>query len=172
MCSVDSSEGRPFQFTARNAPDVSGFAQHLEDLAKSCVTIDDGLTVQNPDPAEFGGVIPVDPVTTFFRGGSHVTTLKGPLNYSFSKYRVLPKSSSDLTFSNDPNPRPTSVGDVGGSIKVASANVLNYFTTLNSRGADTQSELDRQLTKIVNGLVALDADIVSTKRSQQWFAWH
>ncbi len=31
--------------------------------------------------------------------------------------------------------------DTGGSLKVASFNVLNYFTTLGSRGADTPDEL-------------------------------
>ena len=33
-----------------NAPSVSGFAAHQEDVASRTITIDDGLTVQNPDP--------------------------------------------------------------------------------------------------------------------------
>ena len=38
--------------------------------------------------------------------------------------------------------------------------VLNYFTTLNSRGANTAEELVRQQAKIVAAISALDADIV------------
>ena len=43
---------------------------------------------------------------------------------------------------------------------MASFNVLNYFTTLGSRGADTAEEFTRQRTKIIAALAALDADVV------------
>ncbi len=49
---------------------------------------------------------------------------------------------------------------MGGSTTVASFNVLNYFTTLGSRGADDAEEFDRQEAKIVAALTALDADVV------------
>jgi len=45
-------------------------------------------------------------------------------------------------------------------LRVASFNVLNYFTTFGERGADNQAEFDRQRTKIITALVALDADVV------------
>jgi len=63
--------------------------------------------------------------------------------------------------------------NVGGTLKVASFNVLNYFTTIDTgqsicgptgnsecRGADSQEEFDRQHRKIINALLLLDADIV------------
>ena len=62
---------------------------------------------------------------------------------------------------------------MGGSLKVASFNVLNYFTTIDDgtwicgpsgdmecRGADTPEEFTRQRDKIIAALVAIDADIV------------
>ena len=49
--------------------------------------------------------------------------------------------------------------DVGGSLTVSSFNVLNYFSTLNSRGANTEEELVRQEDKIVAALAEIDADV-------------
>jgi predicted extracellular nuclease len=45
-------------------------------------------------------------------------------------------------------------------LKIASFNVLNYFTTIDSRGANSISELDRQRAKIATAICAMDADIV------------
>jgi predicted extracellular nuclease len=58
-------------------------------------------------------------------------------------------------------------------LKIASFNVLNYFTTLDGsgpicgpagdqgcRGADTAEEFTRQRTKIIAAIVAMDADVV------------
>ena len=59
----------------------------------------------------------------------------------------------------DSNPRPPAPS-IDGSVKVASFNVLNYFTTLGSRGADTPEELERQTAKIVAALAEIDADIL------------
>lgn len=42
-----------------------------------------------------------------------------------------------------------------------SFNVLNYFTTLGSRGAETEEERENQLTKIVAGALALNADAIA-----------
>jgi endonuclease/exonuclease/phosphatase family metal-dependent hydrolase len=49
---------------------------------------------------------------------------------------------------------------VGGTVKVATFNSLNWFTTLGSRGASTLGERDRQLAKLVAAITALDADIL------------
>ena len=60
-----------------------------------------------------------------------------------------------------------SVAQVGGNLKVASFNVLNYFTTLvsedsNARGADTAEERERQGKKIWSAMKAIDADVIKT----------
>ncbi len=61
--------------------------------------------------------------------------------------------------------------DVDGSVKVASFNVLNYFLTIDTsnvcaptqnqdcRGADSAQELQRQRTKMLAALSAIDADV-------------
>jgi predicted extracellular nuclease len=62
---------------------------------------------------------------------------------------------------------------VGGSLKVASFNVLNYFSTIDEgpnvcgpvggqdcRGADSEAELVRQRDKIVSALITMDADVI------------
>jgi predicted extracellular nuclease len=43
---------------------------------------------------------------------------------------------------------------------VGSLNVLNYFTTLGDRGADTAQELERQRAKLVSAVLGLDADVL------------
>ncbi|MBC7454450.1 MAG: hypothetical protein H7335_12225 [Massilia sp.] len=79
-----------------------------------------------------------------------------------------------------------------GNVRVASANVLNFFTTFldgtsiltsaggqkcgignpatfsisNCRGADSLAEFTRQRDKIVNELVALNADVVGLMEIQ------
>ena len=86
-----------------------------------------------------------------------------------------------MTFENDRTAAPTAVG---GDLKVASFNVLNYFTTLGAttagctsfndrtgdpvtvnggcdpRGAWDPDDLQRQQAKIVAAINALDADVV------------
>ena len=81
---------------------------------------------------------------------------------------------------DSPNPRPNTPETVAGNLKLASFNVLNLFRTLDNRsnttanglsprGADDLSafgvdpetaEFDRQLTKLVNAILAIDADIL------------
>jgi hypothetical protein len=72
------------------------------------------------------------------------------------------------------NPRPAGPPSVGGSLEVASFNVLNYFVTLDEganqcgpigfeqdcRGAESQLEFDRQRVKLLEALVQLDADVL------------
>jgi predicted extracellular nuclease len=61
---------------------------------------------------------------------------------------------------------PVAPPEVGGTLKVAAANVLNYWTTLRNaqnpeaRGAKTPAEFTRQSAKIVAQLQGLDADVV------------
>ena len=38
--------------------------------------------------------------------------------------------------------------------------MLNYFTTLNSRGASTEQQREDQLAKITQGALALNADVI------------
>lgn len=174
-----SQGGRAFQFTQRNAPNVTGFAAHVVDLAARTVMLDDGLIVQNPDPIRYPA--PGLDTGNAFRGGDAVVNLIGVVRYSRGSggsgdetYRVLPIAEPVFV---PLNTRPATPEPVGGRIALASFNVLNYFNTLDDgseqcgppdalqecRGADASFgtlELDRQTAKLVAALLALDADIV------------
>jgi hypothetical protein len=92
------------------------------------------------------------------------------LGYSFGVYEIHPTEAVEFTRVNE---RPTVPGDFGRTLKVASLNVLNYFSTLDNggpicgpsgdldcRGADNAEEFTRQRTKIINAIVAMDADVI------------
>lgn len=123
--------------------------------ARNSITLDDGRSGENPDPA----IHPngeVFTLTNTFRSGDLVSNATGVLDWRFDLWRVQPTEGADFEVAN---PRPA-VPEVGGTTTVASFNVLNYFTTLGSRGADTQAEFVRQQAKIVSAISQLDADIV------------
>jgi predicted extracellular nuclease len=90
----------------------------------------------------------------------------GPINSDtdIRHYRLQP--TGPVTISRV-NVRSTAPDLVGGSIRVASFNVLNYFNGNGSgggfptsRGADTLAEFNRQRNKIIPAIVALNADVV------------
>ncbi|MCL6568906.1 MAG: ExeM/NucH family extracellular endonuclease, partial [Meiothermus silvanus] len=118
------------------------------------ILLDDGSNVQNPRPIPY---LSAADTSGTRRVGDSVVGLTGVLSYGFSSYRVEPVGTVNFIPSN---PRPEAPEDVGGSLRVASYNVLNYFTTLGARGASNQAELERQRAKLVAALRALDADIV------------
>ncbi len=147
---------RQYQPTAvyePGSPEASALAA-ANALAR--ITLDDGRTAENPNPARHPNGVTFD-LEHRFRGGDTLTDVTGVVDYSSGKYRIQPTSGASHT---EANPRPVAAADVGGTLRVASFNVLNYFTTLGSRGADTAEEFTRQRTKIIAALVALDADVV------------
>lgn len=160
-----SAGGRPFSFTNAHPPDVPGYAAHLESVAARRIHLDDGRRDNNPG------------VTLALRNGDEIRGLTGVVRYSrgaaesgTAAYRLMP--TLDPEFDNS-NPRPP-VPAVGGSLRVATFNVNNFFATPDGngpvcgptgedscRGADSDAELSRQLAKIVTVLGMLDADIVA-----------
>ncbi len=119
------------------------------------ISLDDGRTEQNPDPALHPDGTIFD-MTNLFRGGDLLVNVTGVLDYSFEKYRIQPTTGALHIHSN---PRPLVPPSVGGSVKVVSMNVLNYFVTLNSRGANTPEEFTRQRDKTIAAIVAMNPDI-------------
>ncbi|MEJ2208981.1 MAG: ExeM/NucH family extracellular endonuclease, partial [Anaerolineae bacterium] len=135
----------------------------------SRITLDDGRTTENPDPALHPNGSIFD-MSNLFRGGDTLANVTGVIDYAFGLYRIQPTQGADYTAAN---PRTAAPDAVGGSLKVASFNVLNYFTTIDTgawicgpsgdmecRGADTAEELARQRAKIVAAIAAIDADVV------------
>lgn len=149
-------ERRTFTPTAQELPWSPGYEQRLMMNQLSRVTLDDGRSSQNPDPAIHpnGDVFTLD---NTFRGGDLVTNVTGVINYAFNRYRIQQTQAAEYAAAN---PRPVNPPEVSGSLRVASFNVLNYFTTLGSRGADTADEFARQRAKIISAITAMDADVV------------
>ncbi|WP_353827065.1 ExeM/NucH family extracellular endonuclease [Agromyces sp. SYSU T0242] len=146
---------RQFQPTALYEPGSPEALELAAENAANRITLDDGRSAQNPDPA----IHPNGEEFTLentFRGGDLVTNATGVLDYRFGLWRVQPTQGADYEAAN---PRPD-LPEVGGNFTVASFNVLNYFTTLGSRGAETVEEFERQEAKIVSAITAIDADVV------------
>ncbi|WP_299963116.1 ExeM/NucH family extracellular endonuclease [uncultured Roseobacter sp.] len=156
------------QFTQNNAPDAEAFAAYVAEVEARSITIDDGRLSQNdfdiriPD-GDDGLLTSADN----FRMGDTLSNITGVVDFDFGEYRL---QAPDAEYTPT-NPRPETPEDTGGNFKVASLNVLNYFTTLNDgatttsigagpRGANTQAELDRQTEKLVETITAMDADVV------------
>ena len=118
------------------------------------IVLDDASTADTPDPTPFLNAQGTR------RVGDTVTGLKGILTHSNGAYRVQPTGPVAFV---DSNPRPASPPLITGRLKVASMNVLNYFTTFggtNDRGASNADEFQRQKDKIITALVGLDADVL------------
>lgn len=132
------------------------------------ITLDDGRTSQNPDPARHPNGADFT-MTNLFRGGGTVTDVTGVLDFYQSLYRVQPTAGATY---QDANPRTPAPDIEEGDLKIASFNVLNYFVTFTSegsvcgpsgnmdcRGADNATEFTRQKDKIIAAMAIIDADV-------------
>ncbi len=145
-----------------------------DENARRRILLDDGTSLQNPNPT------PYMAADNTVRAGDTIDGITGVIDYGlatsesagFGDYRIHPTVAPVFTRAN---PRTTAPVAVGGNIKVASFNVLNYFTTLDEsgsagcypsntrsdcRGADSAAEFTRQKAKIVNAIKALNADVI------------
>ena len=123
------------------------------------ITLDDGSGAQNPNPIRHPNGEDYTSENRF-RMGDTLREVTGVMHYSFDKWRIQPTAGAEHEATNERTPAP----EVPGSLTVASANVLNYFTTLadedpNARGANNAAEFERQKAKIVSQLADIDADV-------------
>ena len=153
--------------------------------ARNQIILDDGIFTTPT-------VIPYLGVDGSLRAGDTVSGLTGVVDFGAkggggAAFKLQP--TVPPVFSQD-NPRPAVPALASGNVKVASANVLNYFTTFtnggnhlgqtgqgcsvgggtpsrsNCRGADNLVEFQRQSAKIVGELKALNADVVGLMEIQ------
>ncbi len=150
------STARQFQPTAVYDPGSPAAAYLATANVLSRVIIDDGRGSQNPDPALHPNGAIFD-LNNLFRGGDTLRNVTGIVDYDFGNYKIQPTQGADYT---PANPRTAGPADVGGNITVAAFNVLNYFITLGSRGADTPEEFTRQRDKIFAAMADIDADVL------------
>ncbi|KQR11197.1 ExeM/NucH family extracellular endonuclease [Cellulomonas sp. Leaf334] len=154
------------------------------DNAARGVVLDDGSSTNFLSAASSGLTPPYVSLTNPVRVGA-AATITAPVVVDFRnnvwKLNPTVPGPASVTFENDRTTAPTAVG---GDLKVASFNVLNYFTTLGAttagctsfkdrtgdpvtvnsgcdpRGAWDPDDLQRQQDKIVAAIDALDADVV------------
>jgi len=156
-----SGVGRLFNPTAVVLPGAAAQAK-LADNNRSRIILDDGNNQQNIDPTRYpqGGLS----ASNTLRVGDTLPGLTGVMDFRFANYRIQPVGPLAFDHANARTPAPAAVG---GTMKVASFNVLNFFNGdgmgggfPTARGATTQFELDRQKAKEVSALTAINADVV------------
>lgn len=161
----------------RPGPQANALA---DDNARRRIILDDGASTQNVNPTPYVGASGLP------RAGDTVGDITGVIDYGLATasntgagdYRIHP-TVAPVFFAT--HPRTTSPASVGGNVRVASFNVLNYFTTFtnggtasgqsnqgcklggstaaaNCRGASSNAEFLRQRAKIVEAMAAIQAD--------------
>ncbi len=159
-----------------------------DENARRRIILDDGSSLQNPNPTPYLGANGLP------RAGDITGSITGVIDYGLATnsntgagdYKIQPAVAPIFTVAN---PRTASPEDVGGNIKVASFNVLNYFTTFtngetaagqtgqgctlgtsvsasNCRGANNLTEFQRQRAKIVEAMAAINADVLGLMEMQ------
>jgi predicted extracellular nuclease len=186
---VVSSGDRLAQPTSVVEPGAPASALQAQNSLNRLI-VDDELNNQNPDPIHFGRGGNELTAANTLRGGDTITGAVGVLTYTWAgssasgnAYRL--RVVGDLSDSGlvpggvvpvfeAVNERPTAAPAVGGDVKVASFNVLNYFVTLDDggldcgpagfpqecRGANTTEELDRQREKLVEAILEIDPGVL------------
>ena len=163
------TDARLDQYTQYYTPSVTGYATYLAEIAKRKIILDDGSSVSNPNPIPFGrGGQPLSASNTL-RGGDEVTSITTVLDERFEGYRL--QSNTGVNFLPT-NTRPTTPPALGGTLRVASANVLNFFNGNGTgvdgsaggfptaRGASNLAEFTRQRAKVLQNLYGGGADII------------
>jgi uncharacterized protein len=179
---VMSSGDRLYQPTNLVEPGPAALALQAENN-RNRIIIDDALNNQNPDPILFGRGGNQLTASNTLRGGDTAEGIVGVMTYTWAgnaasgnAYRVRPINAlgGGVPDFQPTNPRPDTPEDVGGTLKVAAFNLLNYFNTfgrgnctagvageaVDCRGADNQLEFDRQWPKTVEAILGMDVDVL------------
>jgi hypothetical protein len=168
---------RLMQPTLTELPGALALArQSLND--RSRILLEDASTQQNIEPVRYpqpGGLsasntLRVGYVASNAPAGA-APSLTAVLDHRFDAYRLQPVVPGAIAFT-PANPRPPAPAPVAGTLRVASFNVLNYFTTLDNagpicgpaasqdcRGADSALEFSRQRAKILGAIATLNPHV-------------
>ncbi len=159
--------------------------QQANDLNR--IIIDDELNNQNPDPIFFGRGGNQLTASNTLRGGDTAENIVGVMTFTWAgnpasgnAYRVRPINAlgGGVPDFQATNPRPNEPDDVGGTMKVAAFNLLNYFNeftgctggvggaSVDCRGARNPDEFDRQWPKTIEAILAMDVDILGVIEMQ------
>jgi predicted extracellular nuclease len=154
-------QGRTYQPTNQfpaGTPEALALADRNR---RSMFVLDDAFSGQNPNPIPYIGADGVQRAGDAIVGGLTGVLDFGAINSNTSirDYRLQPTVAPTFQSINDRTAKPERVG---GDLKIASFNVLNYFTTFtgsDARGANSPAEFERQRAKIFAAMAAIDADV-------------
>ncbi|MCF6299543.1 MAG: ExeM/NucH family extracellular endonuclease [Proteobacteria bacterium] len=163
------SNGRLMQATAIATPGAAANAQQLINDDNQLI-VDDGRDGSNQTPFSVGqdDATPIDALNPVRAG--FVVNPVGVLHFSFGNYKIQP--TQGLVFDESANPRTNIPADPGSNFKVATFNLRNLFSTIDTgasicgpnnlscRGADSATELTRQLDKLVMAINASGVSVV------------
>jgi predicted extracellular nuclease len=129
---------------------------------RSRIILDDGSSASNLSDVPYVNTTDGDLTNDTLRIGSTIAGLTGVVGFGFNNYRIQATQTPVFNY----EARPT-LPTVGGSLKVSTFNVLNYFNGdglgggfPTSRGADSAAEFSRQRAKIIAAIQSLNADVV------------
>lgn len=155
--------GRLFTPTQIASPGAPALALQEENQRRTLL-LDDGSGQMYPPE------IPFLPEQAPLRTGDKLPDITGVLSYGYGRYRLHPTHECQVQHEN---PRQGSPPATGGTLRVASFNLGNYFSTIDTgaplcgpdqdqgcRGADSPEEFSRQQNKIIQALLKMEADIV------------
>ncbi|MFT3856050.1 MAG: ExeM/NucH family extracellular endonuclease [Aquabacterium sp.] len=161
-----SAQGRLKKATNLYRPGSADALQVDADNARRRLVLDDGSSLQNPNPTPYigeGNTLragdTIDGITGVIDEGLVTASSTGPKDH-----KIHPTQPVVFTRVNARSATPASVS---GNVRVASFNVLNYFNGdglgggfPTSRGATTPAEFQRQRAKIIAAIRAIDADVL------------
>lgn len=176
---VLSSGGRLKQPTNLARPGAAAKALQVQNNLNRII-LDDTLQNQNPDPILFGRNGQPLTASNTLRGGDTATGTVGVMTFTWAgnaasgnAYRIRPIGAlgGSVNFVAA-NPRPAVAPAVGGTLRVAGFNLLNFFNTFDNcskgvggaptdcRGADDAAEFARQWPKTVAAILAINPDVL------------
>ena len=147
------------------------------------ITLDDGRSSQNPDPAIHPNGKVFD-LTNLFRGGDTVANVTGVMDYSFGLYRIQPTQGARLhqcqsthslarpgwrQFESGRHQCAELLHHIGLSTRRPMDNKCGPQENQECRGADDANELTRQRDKILAALEAIDGDVVGHDRDREQY---
>ncbi len=147
-----SAGGRLFQ--PNNHPSDAPREQIVAANALASIMLDDGATAAYPATIPYLSAAGIEGTR---RVGDTLAGLRGVVTWGADAYRIHPVDAPLFT---QANPRPVAPAEVGGTLRAGSLNVLNYFTSLTLRGANSPQEFTRQRDKLVAAIVGLNADVL------------
>ena len=161
-------------------PTQENIAGSDEATAAEALNDDHRLIIESSSSAANGEIpyyadFATDPANNYVRINDSVVGMEGVISYGYSNFNLVVTNeldSSNFVHNSDRTSSPdldTTTEDDHFVIKIGTQNLLNFFNSPfggdsnsygDNRGADSDTEYDKQLEKLVAAITGLDADII------------